>query len=409
MLTIDKPTARRMMIAAQGLDVPRPAAQPADIAAIITQMAVLQIDTISVVNRSPYLVLWSRVGNYPSIWLDQLLAEGAIFEAWVHEASFMPASWWGPQRRLLQVNDRKNLMRWANALLTEHAETANHIRQALATRGEVRSSDFRRAGEKRGTWWDWSIEKKILEALFAVGETMIARREGFQRVYSRVATLRPDWNDDDAPPIEAVRDLQISQTVRALGVAHERWIGDYFRMNGSYNTEVKSKRPFIASLVERGELIPVQIAGIDGPAYIHPDLLAWCESPPICTHTTLLSPFDPLVWDRKRALELFDFAYLIECYTPAAKRRYGYFTLPILYHDQLIGRVDCKAHRAQRRFEVISIHFEPWVAPDPVMHRAVLGAIRECANWHVTPEVVVTRVADAHHRASFLDVVALGV
>ena len=361
------------------------------------------------VNRSPYLVLWSRVGNYPTSWLDQLLAEGAIFEAWVHEASFMPASWWGPQRRLLQVNDRKNLMRWANSILNEQPEIANHIRHALATRGEVRSSDFRRAGEKRGTWWDWSVEKKILEALFAVGETMIARREGFQRVYSLVSTLRPHWNDEDAPTIDVVRDLQICQTVRALGVAHERWIGDYFRMNGSYNTEVKSKRPFIASLVERGALIPVQIADIDGPAYIHPDLLAWCASPPPCTHTTLLSPFDPLVWDRKRALELFDFAYLIECYTPAAKRRYGYFTLPILYHDQLIGRVDCKAHRAQRRFEVVSIHFEPWVAPDPVMHRAVRGASRDCAVWHATPEVVVTRVADEHHRASFLDVVALGV
>ena len=404
MLTIDKTTARRMLIAAQGLATPTPATRPADLAAVIRQMAVLQIDTINVVNRSPYLVLWSRVGNYPTVWLDQLLADGTIFEAWVHEASFMPASWWGAQRRLLLVNDRKHLMRWANAILHDHADAANQIRQALATRGEVRSSDFRRAGEKRGTWWDWSIEKKILEALFAVGETMIARREGFQRVYSLVTTLRPDWNDDDAPSIEVVRDLQISQTVQALGVAHERWIGDYFRMNGSYTTEVKSKRPLIASLVERGELIPVQIEGIVGPAYVTPELLAWCQSPPLCTHTTLLSPFDPLVWDRKRALELFDFAYLIECYTPAAKRRYGYFTLPILYGDQLIGRVDCKAHRAQRRFEVVSIHFEPWVNPDPIMHRAVLGAIRACALWHA--DVVVTHVADDYHRATFLDIVA---
>lgn len=409
MLTIEKNTARRMMIAAQGLDALRPASQPADIAAIIAQMAVLQIDTISVVNRSPYLVLWSRVGDYPTSWLDQLLSEGVVFEAWVHEASFVPASWWGPQRRLLQVSDRKNLMRWAKMILNEHPQTANYIRQALTTRGEVRSSDFRRAGEKRGTWWDWSIEKKTLEALFALGETMIARREGFQRVYSLVSMLRPDWHDDDAPPFDVVRELQISQTVRALGVAHERWIGDYFRINGSYTTEVKSKRPFIAALLDRGELIPVQIEGIAGPAYIHPDMLAWCVAPPPCTHTTLLSPFDPLVWDRKRALELFDFAYLIECYTPAAKRRYGYFTLPILHHDQLIGRVDCKAHRVQRRFEVVSIYFEPWLAPDPEVHRAVIGAIRACAHWHATPEVVVTRVADDHHRASFLDIVAHAV
>lgn len=160
MLSITKKTARQMMIAAQMLDAIRPATQPTDIAATIAEMAVLQIDTISVVNRSPYLVLWSRVGNYPPMWLDQLLASGAIFEAWVHEASFVPKSWWGAQRRLLHVNDRKHLMRWAKGLLTEHAEIASHIRQELAVRREVRSSDFRRAGEKRGTWWDWSVEKK---------------------------------------------------------------------------------------------------------------------------------------------------------------------------------------------------------------------------------------------------------
>jgi hypothetical protein len=125
----------------------------------------------------------------------------------------------GPQRRLLQVNDRKNLMRWANAILHDHADVANHVRQVLATRGEVRSSDFRRAGEKRGTWWDWSIEKKILEALFAVGETVMPVAKASDAYTVCVITLRPDWNDADAPPIEVVRDLQISRNGTGSGRA----------------------------------------------------------------------------------------------------------------------------------------------------------------------------------------------
>lgn len=406
MRTISAATARRIMIAAQGLDTPHPAHSVDDVVACIERMAVLQIDTISVVNRSPYFVLWSRLGNYPLAWLDTCLERGDIFEAWVHEACFMPMSWWPAQRRLIAAHDRAHLAKWALHTLATHGELADAVRAHVVRHGEVRARDFARGDQKRGTWWDWSHEKRVLEAMFALGELIVLRRERFQRIYGLTHVHRPDWRDTDAPSLDDVRLTQIRNTMRALGVVHERWVGDYYRMNGKYAVEVKSKLPYLAQLRDQGEIIPIMVEGINGTIYVPAAYVTWLDTPPVCTHTTLLSPFDPLVWDRSRAHMLFDFSYTIECYTPAPKRMYGYFTLPILYHDRIVGRVDCKAHRAKGIFEVISIHFEPWVPCDDAMYRDIVMAIRDCAVWHDTPHVVVTRVADERHRAGFLAQVA---
>lgn len=406
MHTLSNATARRIMIAAQGLDAPRPATTASDVAACIERMAILQIDTINVVNRSPYFVLWSRLGTYPIEWLDTCLQQGDIFEAWVHEACFMPRSWWSAQRRLIQDQDRAHLAKWAAKTLTTHHELVDAVRNHLQLHGTVRARDFARGEKKQGTWWDWSHEKQVLEAMFALGELMVIRRERFQRIYGLTRVYRPDWHDADTPSRDDVRLMQIRNTMRALGIVHERWVGDYYRMGGKYTVEVKSKLPYLAQLREAGEIIPIAVEGITGTVYLHAPYMKWIDAPPVCTHTTLLSPFDPLVWDRLRAQMLFDFSYTIECYTPAPKRIYGYFTLPVLYHDQLVGRVDCKAHRTRGVFEVITMHFEPWVHPDPAMYEAIVGAIRLCAQWHGTPDVHVTRVADAMHRNPFLAQVA---
>ena len=402
MRTISKASARRIMIAAQGLDAPRPAQSAHDVALCIERMAILQIDTINVVNRSPYFVLWSRLGSYPMQWLDSCLQQGDIFEAWVHEACFMPKSWWPAQRRIIVDGDRANLARWATRTVATHQALVDVVRAHVHQYGQVRASDFARGAKKQGTWWDWSHEKQVLEALFALGELMVIRRDRFQRIYGLTSMCRPDWQDADAPSLDDVRMTQIRNTMRTLGVVHERWVGDYYRMGGKYTVEVASKLPYLARLRDAGEIIPIAIEGISGTVYVHAPYVDWLDAPPACTHTTLLSPFDPLVWDRLRAQMLFDFGYKIECYTPAAKRIYGYFTLPILYRDQLVGRVDCKAHRATGVFEVISMHFEPWVAPDAQMYQSINEAIQACAAWHETPQVVMRHIADEVHRAAFL-------
>jgi len=404
--TITKATARRMLLTAQGLATPPVAASPNALRQAIEQMGVLQIDTISVVNRSPYFVLWSRLGAYPTTWLDDALRQRDIFEAWVHEASFMPRSWWPTQRALINAPDRPHTRRWAQRTIDAHPELTHHIRSVLDDRGTVRPADFNEPRTTRGTWWDWSPAKRILEALFVLGDVAISHREKFQRVYMPTSQYRPDWDDTLAPTYAEAQLCQITNAVRALGVAHERWISDYYRMGGKYSSEYKSKRGLFAELVDRGVLVPIEIADLPGSAYVHADHLHLLNQELTTCHTTLLSPFDPIVWHRQRALDLFDFQYRLECYTPAPKRQYGYFTLPVLYHDRLVGRADCKAHRGKGLFEVISLYFEPGVAPDPQMHAEILGAIRACATWHGTPEVVVRMISDEIHTFAYADVVA---
>ena len=403
---ISRDRARRMLITAQGLATAKRGATPADVVQTIERMGILQIDTIAVVNRSPYFVLWSRIGEYPITWLDDALRAQHIFEAWVHEASFMPRSWWPAQRALINAPDRPHTRRWAQRTIDAHPELTQHIRMVLDARGTARPADFNEPRTTRGTWWDWSPAKRILESLFVLGDVAISHREKFQRVYMPTARYRPDWDDTLAPTYHDAQLLQIANAVRALGVAHERWISDYYRMGGKYSSEFKSKRGLFAELVDRGVLIPVEIAELPGPAYVHIDQQHLLNDALPMQHTTLLSPFDPIVWHRQRAAELFDFTYRIECYTPAPKRQYGYFTLPVLYRDRLVGRADCKAHRSNGIFEVISLHFEPGVVPDPQMHDEILAAIRACAAWHGTPEVVIRMISDEIHTFAYRDVVA---
>jgi uncharacterized protein YcaQ len=177
------------------------------------------------------------------------------------------------------------------------------------------------------------------------------------------------------------------RAVQALGITPARWVADYFR------TRKNETVTLVRQLADEGALLRVEVEGWNEPGYLHPANLALAEraaagqiQPSL---TTLLSPFDPLVWDRERASALFGFDYQIECYTPAAKRRYGYFTLPILWRGQLVGRIDPKAHRKQGLFEVKALHLEPWVNPSEELATDIAGALRDCANWHATPDVVV--------------------
>jgi uncharacterized protein len=378
---------RTLLLAATGLATPQQqtVAKP-DLLATIQRMAVLQIDTIHVVARSPYLVLWSRLGEYQPRWLDELLAERAIFEYWSHEASFLPIEAY-PLYRSLILQRATNKLRYAHEWIDANRAMADHVLSQARERGSVRSSDFERTDGQQGGWWNWKAEKIALEMLFWTGDLMIARRHNFQRIYAPRELVMEGWDDAQAlDPLAARRALALS-AVQALGVAPARWVADYFR------TSKRDTPQIVRQLADEGLLLKAQVEGWDEPAYIHPQnlwlaeqVLAGSVAP---THTTLLSPFDPLVWDRARALELFGFEYRIECYTPAPKRRYGYFTLPILWRGRLIGRLDPKAHRKDGMFEVKALHLEPGVALEAELVRDLARALRACAAWHAAPEVVV--------------------
>jgi uncharacterized protein YcaQ len=254
-------------------------------------------------------------------------------------------------------------------------------------RGPLRSADFERTDGRKGAWWDWKLEKSLLEVLFYNGDLMIARRENFQRIYELRERVWPAWDDAQAPPLQEVRRAQALAAVRALGVTRPRWVADYFR------TSSRETLATLKQLVSEGALLTVEVEGWPEPGLLHPEnhMLAERAEELRPTRTTLLSPFDPIVWDRARALELFGFEYRIECYTPAPKRRYGYFTLPILHRGRLVGRLDPKAHRKEGVFEVKALHLEPGVRVTAQLARDLAGALRACAAWHGTPEVVVRR------------------
>jgi hypothetical protein len=384
---LSRNAARALMVAAQGLDRrARRGARKADVLAAIRRMGVLQIDTISVVARSPYLVLWSRLGAYEPRWLEELLAEGALFEYWAHEACFIPVEDYALFRHRMLDPAAMGWKYRAEFIRTHRAEV-DALLDTVRERGPVRSADFERRDGGGGGWWEWKPEKRMLESLFTAGELMIARRENFQRVYDVRERVLPSWSDDLLPSPDAVARELALRAVRAMGVARAKWVADYFR------TAKRTTPAIPARLADEGALLRVEVEGWKEPGYVHPDhaqlatRAAAGEIRP--TLTTVLSPFDPLVWDRVRAAELFDFEYRLECYTPAPRRRWGYFVLPLLRRGALVGRIDAKAHRREGVFEVKKLYLEPGARPTDRFIADIAGALRECAAWHGTPTVVI--------------------
>ena len=379
---------RGLMIAAQGLhDHPRPRATKKAVRSIIRQMHILQIDTINVIARSPYLVLWSRLGDYNPRWLEELLAEGALFEYWSHAACFLPIEDYPLYRHVYESWLGGRAHKW----LEEHSEVAETVRNHIRTNGETRSSDFVRTDGQKTGWWNWKDEKVVLEYLFYAGELMVRKRHNFQRIYDLRERVMANYDEKDTLLLADAHDQFVLNTIQALGVTKAEWIPDYFRLS---KTEGKAA---IQRLEKQGRLMPVDVEGWKTPGYIHPENLKQVEAATKGkiprSKTTFLSPFDPLVWDRARALDLFNFDYKIEVYTPAPKRKYGYFTLPILYNNALIGRIDPKAHRKEGIFEVKALHLEPGVVVDDALVTEVKSALQACAAWHKTPQVIVRYAA----------------
>ena len=402
--------ARAVHLEAQGLRTPlRRRARKSDVLEVIEQMQLLQIDTIHVVARSPYLVLHSRLGDYAPDWLDELLADARVFEIWAHEACVASIADWPLLHAQMCAKEHHWARRNARRALAEHASSMHSLLAHIRERGPVRSSDFERREGNGGGWWQWKDEKRWLESWFALGELMVARRERFQRVYDLaervLARAGIDRRQELVRPIneDHLRTELILRSVRALGIARRVWIADYFRL-----------RPSVAAselepLLTAGLLVPVRVRGWDEPFYVHADHLAVVRTGAAgglrATTSTLLSPFDPVVWDRQRAAELFGFDYRLECYTPAAKRRYGYFVLPFLHRGRLPARLDAKMHRDQRVFEIKGLWLEPGVRVDMALINGLASALRGTADWHGAERIEILATDPPSLRRPVLDVI----
>jgi uncharacterized protein len=413
-LSLNIQQARHLQLQSLGLlNAPSKPATPNRLVKSIETMKQLQIDTISVVNRSPYLVMYARLGHYPTHWLDQALERKKIFEVWSHEACFAPVKDMSFLRAQLQ--DRKHWsQRSLQKSLMQHGPQMKELLKSIQKTGPVKSSNFER--EKRDSsdsstteasgWWNWKPEKRWLEAWFAAGHLMVARREGFQRVYEIAERLYPHLEQEKTvatlDPVALRRHFAL-ESIEALGVCRLSWLHDYYRLPARFTMAE------IEPLLTDKQLFLAEISEMESSAKYDPWLISKSAKKQLKTltnsaktavtleanYTVPLSPFDPLVWHRQRAETLFDFEYRIECYTPEAKRKYGYFTLPILHNGRLMGRLDAKAHRQQQHFELKALHLEQHCSLSDSDVDQLAHSFAQFAHWHQCNQVSMQRVVTA--------------
>ncbi|QJU56035.1 crosslink repair DNA glycosylase YcaQ family protein [Herbiconiux sp. KACC 21604] len=372
--TISPALARRVALAAQGFGrVPdaRPGTRQFNL--LLRRLGLLQIDSVNVYERSHYQPVFARLGGYDKALLDRLTYGKGVTEYWAHEASFLPV-------------ETLPLMDWRKAHYREwyrtHPEswgasnekTIEWLRAELAEKGPLRASEIEHESNVRqGPWWGWSDVKRGLETMFRQGDVVSAGRTRFERVYALPEQVLPaEVLNASVSRDDAIAEL-MSISARAHGIGTLTDLADYFRLKRV------DAQPAIDRLVESGELLPVTVPGWGKPAWLHRD----ARLPRRLEAAALLSPFDPVVWERARALRLFDFHYRIEIYTPAPKRVFGYYVLPVLIDDRIPARLDLKSDRQAGVLRVQSAWAEPGLVPDDIPRIADL--LRSAAAWQGLP------------------------
>ena len=361
--TVSSAAVRRLAVAAQGYGSRYRRARVSDVEAAIRRLSCVQLDSISTVERSDRIALSARTGDYPRDAVSQLLRGGRIFEYWAHEACLIPASDWP----LFAPAMRSGGRRWYGQVERTHPHLAEEILAEIRERGPLPSRHFE--GSSEGGMWNWKPAKAMLERLWNHGDLAVASRQGFQRLYDLTERVLPA-EVLAAPAVEEperLRQLAL-RAVRARGVLTAAGVVEHWRLRGG----TRRIAPALASLVAEGELD--ELAVDDGGARVF--LPAGTDlEPPAPTAAVLLSPFDNLLWDRPFARRILGFDHLIEVYKPAEQRQYGYYVLPFLRGERIVGRVDLKSERAEGRLVVKAFHREAGVrasgALDDALDRAL--------------------------------------
>src|SRR6201996_5732205 len=358
--SLSKREAARIALAAQGLNrARRPGRKTrAHLQQVIDRIGLLQMDSVNVLTRAHYMPLFSRLGAYDPTMLDAAAWDPkrrSLFEYWAHEASLLPMSLQPYMRwRMARAERLDGIYKGIARIVREKPEFVENIYREVEHSGPIAASDLDRANHKGSAWWGWTETKIALEYLFWAGRITTATRRAFERAYDLTERVIPDIIQALPTPDEA--DAQrhlIGVAARALGIATEPDLRDYFRLDPA------DSKARVAELVEAERLIPVAVEGWRNQAYLEPD----AARPARAAARALVSPFDPLVWERDRTERLFGFRYRIEIYTPAHKREFGYYVLPFLLGDRLAGRVDLKADRKAGQLRVAAAHHEAHADP----------------------------------------------
>jgi hypothetical protein len=350
--TVSVTALRRLAISAQGYAPRARRASTREVEEAIRRASCIQLDSISTVERSHRIAISSRAGEYAAGTVPRLLKQGRVIEYWAHEACLLPVEDWplfGWVRERFSDDHP-----WHGDVKSRYPGLAEQILARIREEGPVASRDF--DGKGSGTMWNWKPAKVMLEALFSGGELVIAGRvSGFQRVYDLPERVLPR-GVLDAPTVsehDAVREL-VLRAVRARGPLTDAAIAEHWRLPGR-GTRV---RPVVDELVATGVLERLQVE--DGGAQVVAEPGADLD-PPRPTAAVLVSPFDNLLWDRPFARRVLSFDHVIEVYKPAPQRKYGYYVLPFLWRDRVVGRVDLKTERADGTLVVKALHLEPGV------------------------------------------------
>jgi len=372
----------------------------------------IQLDSINVLERAHYLTVWSRFGPYDRAWLDrQVYQRRRLFEYWAHAACLVSASdfpWW--RRAMLDYKSRHT--GWSG-WLRRNGKMLQTVREAVRANGPMGNGDFEgRRPPGRGGWWSWRPVQHALHHLWMTGSLTIHSRQHFQKRYDLLERAMPHALGVEAATAAEFQRWHIERSLHAMGAATELDLARYLTFP-RFSPSVR--RAALRAMLDRGEVTEIQVEGSTVRWLVLtrdlPALARAGRAPAPSRGTTMLSPFDSLMWHRDRVARLFGFDYRIEVYTPGHKRVHGYYTLPILHHGHLIGRVDAKSHRADRTLEVRHVHFEPWfakaAAPPKSTDRldqdeaitGVAGALRSLGVFVGADEVNLRRVTPGRLRA----------
>jgi uncharacterized protein YcaQ len=390
--------ARTLALHTQGLTAPNQTDAtpgPASIQRMVERLGCVQIDTLHLVQRSHYLVMWSRLGTYQPADFDALIyspEKRQLFEGWQRVASFIPLKDYRfqlPRIQRMRQNHSEGFLKWFDK---EGHALMDTVLERIRVEGALRAADFEYHGPRRGSWWDWKPAKTALEYLFAFGDLMITNRVNFQRVYDLTERVLPAWVDREAPTMEQRDRYWLEQAGLALGVfSPSQLIGYNYYQKGPV-------KPVLEKMIAEGVFVPVnvQLAGGEAQSILvhHANLEILqqaAEGYLRAERTTFLSPFDSLWWAPGRDEQLWGFRQRLEAYTPASKRVWGYFCLPILNKDRLIGRFDPKLERKEGVLRLKALYLEEGVEPHEELVSEVATAMRDFMKFHKAKELVIEK------------------
>lgn len=348
---ISLPQARRLFLKQQGLISPAPFGRGIKATRkTIQHLGYIQIDTISVVERAHHHTLYVRVPNYKNDHLDRLQLNGRqIFEYWSHAAAYLPIEDFRFAKYRMEAVSNRKKGHW----FPRNHKVIRYVRDQITAEGPLMSKDLKLPSQKKSTpWWGWKPSKQALEQLFHEGELMVVHRKGFQKVYDLTERVLPNDVSTTATQLEFYQYL-IRQGIRTCGFIKEEE-ARYLRTKAQAIT----KQAF-QQLLEEKEIIPIKINGLEDVYYTTPDLLDQQPKRIGRKQVHLLCPFDNAIIQRKRIINLFNFDYKLECYVPAAKRQFGYFSLAVLYGDAFAGHLDLKLDRKKKQLWIKQFTHDP--------------------------------------------------